>query len=182
MKHVLIPIVLFSAALCLAQEAQEAAPVSPEQQIERAIRGYYEAMARRDGPGMQAVVAPQLFAVEAGADEARAKVIDASNPNALLPPPTGFDYDKATISDLTVRVSETHPTVAAASYTLAIPIPDHALEELKAALDRHAAIISPAQKAAIEKMIEKKVLTGAMFALLAHRKGEWRIVSMTFPR
>jgi hypothetical protein len=153
-------------------------------EIEQAIRDYLTAMSARDVKGLQAVLDKRFVAIEAADKNAKVHLVDTASEKELLPPKGNNDWDKDNIrlSAVEVKISETHPSVAMASFTLTVPMSAQKVANLEAALKDLPAEFNDAQRKAATKIIADRAVHNSMFAMLARQDGHWKIVSMSFPK
>jgi len=155
-----------------------------EREIEKAIGDYLSAMSGRDAKGVQAVLAGTFVAVEAGDKEAKVHLVDPANTRELLPPEGNNDWAKERIrlGSIKATVSETHPSVAMAAFTLTIPLSDPQVTQFESILKDAPAKLDERQKEAMARIVANRAMHHAMFAMLAREQDRWKILSMTFPK
>ena len=165
---------------CAAQDADE-------QQIERTILQFFDAMSKRDADGMKSAVHTSFTGVDAGTgvdpgrQNTRVEVVDPEKPDDLLPPPGNDDWKNVTISDVDAHISSTSPSVAMASFMLKIPLAADEIADLKIGLDERGPELDEQARKRLAKVIQDKARIFQMFAMLANDHGAWKIVCMTFP-
>jgi hypothetical protein len=162
-----------------APTAQDAAA---QKEIEDSIRQYFTSMSKRDVDGIQAVLDTQLVALEATGQNARIWRIDVAEKEKLLPPEGNKDWINVKIDDVKVKVSTTHPSIAVASFALVFPLDARQATAYQRILDDGQATLTDAQRTMIQGMIREKAAVSAMFAMLAHRQGKWKIICMSLPK
>ncbi len=121
------------------------------------------------------------------------EIAEAMNaePKSLFPPEKNDDWDRVSVSDITVQMPEDHPFVATLSFKLMMGMSDRDLEFRKNSLERlktnpeMAAGLSEEKQRmlvrTLEEMIEAGGYESTMFALMAKKGGEWKIVAITVP-
>lgn len=165
----------------LATATATIAQSNATQEIEETIRGFYKALSIRDAQGLQNTVDNRFVIVAAGRDNAKIGVLDANNPAAVLPPEGNNDWKDVRISSMTIQVSETHPTVATASFTLIQPLLERQIVAMKEALKQMPEAFSEAERAGAEKRITDRAIQNVEMAMLVRRNGKWKIVSISVP-
>lgn len=167
-------------------------PTGAAKAIENVLGDYFRALSARDAAGMTRVLDRQFVAMDAvterGIKNARIEFIDTTNAVRLLPPEGNSDMSNMTVSSLSVKFSESNPTVAVASFVASRPLTPKESDRFKTALAATATQDAGADRAdynAKRAIIQNWVDTGriqfAMLAMLGRRDGQWRIVCMSFP-
>lgn len=175
---VIIGIVVATLNFGHAQETDAAG------EVEKTIRAYLRAMSTRDVAGLQAVMDKQFVAVEAGEQKATLHFVDTTSSKELLPPEGNADWneDKIKLTSFEARISETHPSVAMASFTLTMPMDDEHVASLESLAKEMSAELDEGQKKGLAKLIADRAIHMAMFAMLAKVDGQWKIICMSFPK
>ena len=156
--------------------------VNDEGRISEVVKGYFASVRDRDFDGIQAVLHESLTLVEASHTSSKIEVLRSDASKDLLPPPGNDDWEEVTISDISVRVSSTHPSVAAVSFVIDIPIDEEVLKSLREISSETMASFDDETKKRIDQSLREKSNRAAMFALLAKKRGEWKIVSLALPK
>jgi len=177
-RQVIIGIVVATLNCGHAQETDAAG------ELEKTIRTYLRAMSTRDVEGLQSVMDKQLVAIEAAEQKARVQFFDTTSGKELLPPEGNDDWNEAKIklSSFEARISETHPSVAMASFTLTMPMEDQQVARLESLVKEMSAELEEGQKKGLAKLIANRAIHNAMFAMLAKVDGQWKIICMSFPK
>ncbi len=177
-KQVIIGIVVATLNFGHAQETDAAG------EVEKTIRAYLRAMSTRDVAGLQAIMDKQFIAIEAAEQKATLHFVDTTNRKGLLPPEGNDDWneDKIKLTSFEARISETHPSVAMASFTLTMPMDDEHVARLESLVKEMSAELDERQKKGTAKLIADRAIHMAMFAMLAKVDGQWKIICMSFPR
>ena len=164
-------------------EKQTAEKQTAEKEIEAAIERFFSLMPERDVEGLQAVLyRPHFLGIEASGQQAQAHLIHTEEPDEILPPEGNDDWDNVRISDVKVRISPTHGSVAMASFTLEAPLDARTIAAYKEMLKSDAAQLTEAQKKALSKVVDDGAFKSSMFAMLGRQAGAWRIVCITLPK
>jgi len=160
--------------------------VLPEEvvKIQKAIGQFFAATSARDVEKVRAVVAKGFTAVEAAHESAQVYAVDTGDSKKLLPPEGNRDWEegKIKLSSVKAEISSTHPSVAMASFTLTIPLEADRLADYQALLKRSPEGFGVEQRRIIEKIVADRAIHNTMFAMLARQGGQWKIVSMSFPK
>jgi len=161
-----------------------AEPFDARKEIETTLSDYLTAMSARDVKGLQAVLDKRFVAVEAADENAKIHVVDTAKGAELLPPEGNDDWEKGRIklSTIEVKISDTHPSVAMASFTLTLPLSDERVADLSTVLRQAPAEFDEARRKAVAKIISDRAIHNSMFAMLARQDGRWKIAAMSFPK
>jgi len=151
-----------------------------EQTVRTVLEKYVESMRRRDIDGVKSCLHTSFTAVEVGNDGSAVEVVDPTKSEKLLPPEGNKDWEKITFTDIHVQVSPTTPSIAMVSYVAKMKMDERewkAVQENKSLLEERA----KKDQVDIEQIFKDGCANVSMFALMAKKKGEWKIVCMTFP-
>jgi len=168
-------------SICGLIVAQAAEPKG-EPQIEDTIRQFFQSMAQKDLAGIQSTVEPQFLIVEASQKQSQVHLLDRANGEKLLPRNDDFDEDRLKILDIEVQRSATNPSVAMATFTMAIPLSEIEMASFQQLLKKNDAGLEPSVREAMKKSIANKAVQHAMFAMLARDGSGWKIVCLSVPK
>jgi len=172
---------LLIAVLCSGTVSTGAEPQADPQAIRAAVEQYFQAMRARDADGVRNLLSSSLTAVEAGKN-ARVEVINTENAGSLLPPEGNKDWEKITVSDISVSISSTHPSVATVTFGLMMKLGDDEKQGMERMLAAKDVPITEEERKRAEKVIKDGGFRSEMFALMAREGGKWKIVAMTMPQ
>lgn len=152
----------------------------------RAIRGaltrFFEAMGKGDAESMRDLSHTSLTCVEVSGESSAVEVLGPDKLDTLLPPQGIEDFKHVTVADVSVHLSPTHPAAAMASFVIQLPLRGETLKALRNMPADTMAQLDERRRRVLTRMLEDKSRTASMFALMAKRRGAWKIVSMTFPK
>ena len=174
--------ILCAAILLVGLSVSQAQPADTAPVVEKTIRQYYAAMAKRDVESLREVLDRKFVIVEADQVNAKVGVLDSGKSAELLPPEGNHDWDNIQISSVKIEISPTHPSVAVASFTLTRPLDASSVAHLQEALDTAPAEFDESNRKAIARRIADRAIHYSEFAMLARRDGKWKIVSISVPR
>jgi hypothetical protein len=104
--------------------------------------------------------------------------LDPNKPERLVPPKGNEKWDRITFSEQRVEISPTHRSIAVVSFVFKMKMTK---EQLKG-MEDHLPMLDEGQRNQAEKMFKGGDARFSMFALMAKKRGQWKIVSMTFPK
>ena len=162
--------------------AEETKKVTDEGRISEVVKQFFASIRDRDVHGIQDVLHESLTVVEVSHTSSSIEVLRSDACKALLPPPGNDDWEKATISDICVQISSTHQSAAAVSFVINFPVDEKELKMLQEMSSETMASLDDEHKKVLDQVLTEKSHKASMFALLAKRRGEWKIVSMTLPK
>lgn len=173
-----VAIIMASFELASAQDTTAA------KAVETTIQRYFTAMSERDAEGLRAVLDKRFVAVETRQDKARTRVVDSGDIKQILPPEGNHDWDKDKVKVISIRVdvSETHPSVATASISVARPLDEKTVAGMQEMLRMNGPGLDEAKRKALTKWIAARAIDQSILSMLALQEGNWRIVSMSFPK
>jgi len=151
-------------------------------EVGKAIRQYYEAMSTRNVVALRGVLDATFIVVEAGRENAKVHVISSAETSKLLPPEGNDDWQNVQVTDLMVRLSSTHSSVATVSYRVFHPLAPDNIKALEDALKAPGSPLDDARRRDISKRVADKGHKESECAMLALRDGKWRIVSISVPK
>lgn len=151
------------------------------QEIRQVLQRYFDSIARRDSEGIKKVVTTTLMGIEAGR-QVKVHILDSERPDKLLPPPGNDDFKNVRISEFSVQVSSTHPSVAMASFVLVLPLTAKQVAQYQQMLNKAGPEFDMKMKELLAKMIRDKAYSASMFALMAKQRDKWRVACMTVPK
>jgi hypothetical protein len=176
--RILVPFLLatIACASCAAAEDTADAKSPDAEQIAQAVEGFFAATGDRDVIRLRDVVDQSLLIVEAGS-KPDVHLFHSPNVTHLLPPHGNDDVKSLKIDRVAANVSATNPTVAMASFRVALPISESQQKELRAMLE------APNQLTSEAKSQIQGALDGMeMFAMLVRKDGKWKLVALTVPK
>jgi len=154
-----------------------------DKEIAGAIGQFFASLSKRDVHRLQAVLyAPEFVGIEAGGQKAQAHVIQTDKPEEVLPPEANDDWDHVIVSDVKVRRSATHASVAMASFTVGLPLEAEVVASYREMLEDRSLQLREAQREALRTMIDEGAANAEMFAMFARQDGTWRIVCISLPK
>lgn len=151
-------------------------------QVENALRTYYQAMTKRDAQTLRTVLDPAVVMIEAGPAAAKLHRVDLANEKELLPPDGNDDWDDIQIKDVKVAIAPPLLSVAQATLTLATPATDKQVAQWETLLKESGERLSLAERDTIKTRIAERAISFEIFATLAKREGDWRIVCLSVPK
>jgi len=152
-------------------------------EVEKTLRRYFALFRDRDADGLREVVTSTRVAIEAGASDALAHVVERNKVDELFPPKGNDDLEKTRIAEVRVLVPAHQQSVAIARFTLEMPIDERNLEQIKEVLDDEVfQTLNEEQQASIRRAIKHKAHVHEMCAMFVREKGVWKIASIAVPR
>ena len=151
-----------------------------KQAIRQVLQDFVESMKKHDVDGVRGLYHSLAIGVGASGagDNAWVQLVDPEKPERFVPPEGNEKWDRITFCEERVELSPTHPSIAVVSFVFQMKM---AKEDLKALQD-HLSELDEGERKLAEKMFTGGHARFSMFALMAKKRGQWKIVSMTFPK
>lgn len=177
-------LLVFETAAAGVASGRQGDEANDSGEIGGVIERFFQSTAKRDSKGVIETLHTAAIMVEAGGPSAEVTVVDPSQPEKLLSPEGNRDFEGVTITDVKAKTSPAAPSVAIASLTLKLPVFEQMIQRTRAnpPSPEMLAQMSPEQRKVFDRILQGDAPPLTMFALMAKRGGQWKIVAMTFPK
>ena len=89
-----------------------------EQAIRKVLEQFVGSLEKRDAAGIKDILHTSVIFVEASGNNGHVELADQKNLESLLPPKGNDDWQGVAVSNLSITISATHPSVAVVSFLM----------------------------------------------------------------
>lgn len=155
---------------------------SDSKEIESTIREFFGGVKGRDIDRVRNSLHENAIILEDSHPNAgRIDVINTKDESKLLPPIGNDNWEKIELSSFDIQ-HKLKSSVATMTFILKTPLTENELTGLQIVLKSPPAPLTDEEKEKWERIIKSKTMETTLHAMLAKKKGSWKIVCLSMPK
>lgn len=161
-------------------------PTSPidldSKEIETTIREFFGGITSRDIDRIRNSLHENAIILEDSHPNAgRMDVINTKDESKLLPPIGNDDWEKVELSSFEIQ-HKLKSSVATMTFILKTPLTENEVNSLQIVLKSPPAPLTNEEKKKCERIFKSKTMETTLHAMLAKKKGSWKIACLSMPK